>query len=141
MNKILILLLLTVFLIGCAAQTKINVTQGGIGSPSGGQPGVTPSQPSTSSINVKVQKYARFEAQIVCDQLGGTEDVDLTALEGKAEAHAREAGFSGLEEAQAYGKSITDQTTFKQMFSIELQNLCPDAIGNAEAMGNAMANK
>lgn len=139
MNKIIILLLLSIFLIGCGSQPKTNVTQGGIGSPSGSQPGVTPSQPGTSSVSVQVQKYARFEAQCVCDQFGGTGDVDLTALEGKAEAHAREAGFSGLEEAQAYGKTITDQTAFKQMFSIELQNLCPDAMGNAEAIAGSIS--
>lgn len=132
MKKVIILLFLVIFIAGCGSQSLTNVTQGGQSPSAENQPGVTSSQPSTSSASIQVSKYAKFEAQTACDEMTNE---DLVGLEARSEGYARQAGFTGLADAQAYGKSVPDQEALKRQIMTEMSAICPDFVNKLNNMG------
>lgn len=115
MNKIIILLLLTVFIAGCGSPSEIT-SENDIVS--------TEQTPNQEIVDItKLASYAKFEASVICDQLNNE---DVTNAEARAEKIARQYGFSGLAEAQAFGESVADKTDLKTQIALEAEMKCPE---------------
>ncbi|MDD5651004.1 MAG: hypothetical protein PHF86_11400 [Candidatus Nanoarchaeia archaeon] len=114
MNKIIVLLLLTIFIAGCNNRTE------GFGNEQ--FKSASPENQQEIPDISKLSNYAKFEGSVICDQLINE---DIVGAEARAEKYAKRYGFTGLAEAQAYGKSVEDQTDLKTQISLEAEIICP----------------